>query len=270
MKRWIIALVLASTVAGVILLSMWTERAVATPAQARRTPVLVELFTSEGCSSCPPADDFLIRLDKEQPVPGVEIIAISEHVDYWNRLGWADPFSSAAFSDRQDQYVRAFGTNQMYTPQMVVDGRTEFIGSQEGKARRGIAQAAQAPKAKVGLVKESVHPHSDLIFMHVSVGQLPRITLNDTGEVWLAITEGELSTDVRRGENAFRTLQHTCVVRRMELLRALEAGHAEGFTAEFTVSLAPEWRRQNLRAVVFIQERVSRRVLGVGQMRLGD
>ena len=228
MHRWIIALVLAFAVSGVILLSMLTERAVATPAQAHRTPVLVELFTSEGCSSCPPADDFLIRLDKEQPVPGAEIIAISEHVDYWNRLGWADPFSSAAFSDRQHQYARALGTNQMYTPQMVVDGRTEFIGSQEGKARREIAQAVQAPKAKVGLVKGSAHPHDDLISVQVSVGQLPRITLNDTGEVWLAITEGELSTDVRRGENAFRTLQHTGVVRRMELLRALEAGHAEG------------------------------------------
>ena len=176
MHRWIIALVLAFAVSGVILLSMLTERAVATPAQAHRTPVLVELFTSEGCSSCPPADDFLIQLDKEQPVPGAEIIAISEHVDYWNRLGWADPFSSAAFSDRQHQYARALGTNQMYTPQMVVDGRTEFIGSQEGKARRGIAQAAQAPKAKVGLVKGSVHPHDDLISMQVSVGQLPRVT----------------------------------------------------------------------------------------------
>ena len=94
--------------------------------------------------------------------------------------------------------------------------------------------------------------------------------MNDTGEVWLAITEGELSTDVRRGANAFRTLRHTGVVRRMELLRALEAGDVEEFAAEFTVSLAPEWKRQNLRAVVFIQERVSRRMLSVGQMRLGD
>ena len=270
MKRWIIALVLAFAVGGVILLSMWTERAVTTRAQAPRTRVLVELFTSEGCSSCPPADDLLIRLDQEQPVPDAEIIVISEHVDYWNRLGWADPFSSAAFSERQNQYAGAFGTNQIYTPQMVVDGRREFIGSLEGKARREIARAAQTPKAKVVLVKESAHPPDDLISMHVSVGQLPRTTSNDTGEVWLAITEGELSTDVRRGENAFRTLQHTGVVRRMELLRALEAGDAEGFTAEFTVSLAPEWKRQNLRAVVFIQERVSRRVLGVGQMRLGD
>ncbi len=270
MKRWIIALVLAFVVGGVILLSMWTERAVATPAQAHRTPVLVELFTSEGCSSCPPADDLLIQLDEEQPVRDAEIIVISEHVDYWNRLGWADPFSSAAFSERQNQYARALGTNQIYTPQMVVDGRTEFIGSQEGKARREIAQAAQTPKAKVSLVKESAHPDDDVISMHVRVEQLPRITSNDTGEVWLAITEGGLSTDVRRGENASRTLQHTGVVRRMELLRALEAGDAEGFAAEFTVSLAPEWKRQNLRAVVFIQERVSRRVLGVGQMLLGD
>ena len=270
MKRWIIALVLAFAVGGVILLSMWTERAVATRAQAPRTGVLVELFTSEGCSSCPPADDLLIRLDQEQPVPDAEIIVISEHVDYWNRLGWADPFSSAAFSERQNQYAGAFGTNQIYTPQMVVDGRREFIGSLEGKARREIARAAQTPKAKVVLVKESAHLPDDLISMHVSVGQLPRTTSNGTGEAWLAITEGELSTDVRRGENAFRTLQHTGVVRRMELLRALEAGDAEGFAAEFTVSLAPEWKRQNLRAVVFIQERVSRRVLGVGQMRLGD
>ncbi len=270
MKRWIVALVLACAVGGVILLSMWTERAVATPAQARRTPVLVELFTSEGCSSCPPADDLLIQLDKEQPVLNAEIIAISEHVDYWNRLGWADPFSSAAFSERQNQYARAFGTNQIYTPQMVVDGRTEFVGSQRGKARREITQAAKAPKATVALVKDSADPHDDVIAMHVRVGQLPRITSNDTGEVWLAITEGGLSTDVRRGENARRTLQHTGVVRRMELLRALEAGDAEGFAAEFTVILAPEWKRQNLRAVVFIQERVSRRVLGVGQMRLGD
>ena len=229
MKRWIIALVLAFAVGGVILLSMWTERAVATPAQARRAAVLVELFTSEGCSSCPPADDLLIQLDKEQPVPDAEIVAISEHVDYWNRLGWADPFSSAAFSERQNQYARAFGTNQIYTPQMVVDGRTAFIGSQEGKARREIAQAAQAPKAKVGLVKESARPHDDVISMHVRVGQLPRITSNDTGKSGLQSPKAgsartfveEKTLSARCGTLASCGGWNCCALWRLEMPRGL-------------------------------------------------
>src|SRR5215468_246613 len=86
-----------------------------------RVPVIVELFTSEGCSSCPPADEALRRLASTQPVPGVEIVAMSEHVDYWNSLGWTDPFSSSQFSQRQDEYGKAFGLDGSYTPQMVVD-----------------------------------------------------------------------------------------------------------------------------------------------------
>src|ERR1051325_656657 len=106
-----------------------------------RVPVVVELFTSEGCSSCPPADALLARMDETQPVEGAEVVALAQHVDYWNSLGWSDPYSSHELSERQDEYARAFGHSGVYTPQMVVDGRDEFAGGDSDKAFETIERA---------------------------------------------------------------------------------------------------------------------------------
>jgi len=173
---------------------------------AERTPVVVELFTSEGCSSCPPADLLLTRLSEKQSIVGVEIIALSEHVDYWNRLGWRDPFSSAELTARQQRYAEVFGTDRVYTPQMVVDGRTEFVGSDAARADRVIADAARQPKAAVRLSLAQGR-------LQIRVAPLPRRGVS--ADVLLAITENSLESNVSRGENAGRRLRHIAVVRRL-------------------------------------------------------
>src|SRR5882724_10951247 len=118
-------------------------------AETPRTPVLVELFTSEGCSSCPPADLLLSRLQQSQPIAGVEVITLSEHVDYWNQLGWTDPFSSASLTERQRQYTAVLRGDGVYTPQMIVDGKIGFVGSDRQKALPAIAEAAKAPRTGI-------------------------------------------------------------------------------------------------------------------------
>src|SRR5271155_5563313 len=141
-------------------------------ADGTRSPVLVELFTSEGCSSCPPADELLRRLDESQPVAGAEVIALSEHVDYWDDGGWKDPFSAHANSERQDQYAARFRRGGVYTPQMVVDGEFEFVGSDARTAVQFIEKAASVQKVSVTLT--SVQQNQDgKVSLHIEAAPLP-------------------------------------------------------------------------------------------------
>ncbi|MFP5261031.1 MAG: DUF1223 domain-containing protein [Blastocatellia bacterium] len=246
-----------------------TFRAQAEERPARAVPVLVELFTSEGCSSCPPADELLARLERMQPVAGALVIALSEHVDYWNRLGWVDPYSSAEFSARQGEYATRLNSDS-YTPQMVVDGRAEFVGSDAGEASRAIAAALETPRATVTVTRAADAPaRAAAIPLAVRVEALPAISSNDQADVLLAVAESGLRSEVSRGENSGRSLTHTGVARRLSRIGSIDSRRAGSFEARPVVALEKAWKRENLRAVVFVQERASRRVLGAASLALG-
>ncbi len=267
-----ILLPIAIGVAALLAAAVYQNRPAAHAAQdfkavtpTHRTPVVVELFTSEGCSSCPPADALLARLDQAQPVPGAEVVALEQHVDYWNHLGWRDPFSSAQMSARQDEYARAFGNNGVYTPQMVVDGRTEFVGSSEGQARNAIARAAAATKTQAHL--RIAGEKSGALALEVRIEPLAEAKAGDA-EVLLAVTESRLESDVARGENAGRHLSHAGVVRELRRIGIVDSRAPFAFVAEPMLTLAPTWKRENLRVVVFVQERKSRRILAAASIPL--
>ncbi len=224
-------------------------------ADTSRTPVLVELFTSEGCSSCPPADALLSSLVRRQPVPGALIIALGEHVDYWDGNGWRDPFSSHALTVRQNDYAASFHNDTVYTPQMVVDGRTEFVGSDDSKVSAAIAHAARTPKAQV-----TIAPDAQPDTFTVSVHDLPTLASGDAADVYLAVTEDGLRSHVARGENAGRTLTHVAVVRSLEKLGTVRAG--ETFSVQHRLASSPKGQAGSQNVLVFVQARASRRVLG--------
>ncbi len=209
-----------------------------------RTPVLVELFTSEGCSSCPSADNALARLAQRQPVEGVELIALGFHVTYWDYLGWKDPYGSPEYGERQRRYAIEGDENRVYTPQMVVDGERSFVGG-EDEARAQAAIAGKSPKVPLGL---TARVEGDTVVVRVRTEKAPARGL----ELWAALAEDGLSSDVKRGENAGRKLAHAAVVRTMVTLPAPKAEEG-GFVSETRLKLAPGWKREKLRAVAVLQ-----------------
>jgi len=234
---------------------------------AQTTPVIVELFTSEGCSSCPPADALLSRYSQSSPAAGVEVIALGEHVDYWNHGGWADPFSAAKFTARQNAYANAFHLDSVYTPQMIVDGKTQLVGSDGDAARAAIARAARLPKVLVSLSEPTPGRLSEPTpgRLSVSISHLPVSAATDPAEVLLAVTEDSLSSTVGGGENRGRHLVHSAVVRALTPLGTITGAT---FVASPTFPLKPGWRRGHLHAVVFVQEQKSRRIVGAAEISL--
>ena len=255
-----LALGLTASIAVLLPIRARSERLAGSP-----TPVLVELFTSEGCSSCPPADR-LLRAIEAQKTPGAEVIVMSEHVDYWDYLGWRDPFSSAQFSKRQQDYSRTFSKDGVYTPQMVVNGRAEFIGNNGKLAYQEIVKAAtrQSASIRIGPIEISSTDRSKPVAtVQLFVADLPQLTPKDDLELMVAVTETGLHSKPRSGENNGTALEHTGVVRTM-----LKAGRGSDPTTQARIPLDPSWNRHALRIVAFLQEKKSRIVWGAAQALL--
>jgi len=240
--------------AVVAVVALLCALATAESGQPGRTPVLVELFTSEGCSSCPPADLLLAKLLREQPVAEAEIIPVAFHVDYWDHQGWKDPFSSKNFTARQKRYSQIFGEDSVYTPQLIVNGREQVVGSDEAAVRRAIGSAtAKAPLP----VKVSARANEGGLRLSIDLPAAPAGA--EPIDVLVALAEDDLKSVVRRGENEGRTLTHVAVVRRLQTLGALEP---EAFVANGQVTLERGWQTPRMRVVAWLQGRKSQQVFG--------
>jgi hypothetical protein len=229
-----------------------------------RTPVVIELFTSEGCSSCPPADALLQKLDQSQPVSGAELIVLSEHVDYWNHIGWTDPYSSHEYTERQSAYANHLGLTTVYTPQMVVDGNYELVGSDEHRAVQAVREAAMLKKAPVCVSFDASDGKTAIV--HVEAGPLTSSTkAGQSANVFLGIADDSDESQVSRGENAGRTLRHVAVLRDLTQIGTVNA--SDPFSRDLKLNLNFKMPR-NLRIVVLIQEPEVGKILGAAFTRL--
>ncbi len=235
--------------------------------QADRAPVLVELFTSEGCSTCPPADTLLSKLESLQPIDGAQIIALEEHVDYWNHDGWVDSYSSPDWTLRQQAYVDHFKGKSPFTPQMVVDGESQFVGNNAREAQTAIQEAARRPKTQIS-VTAAASEKGDVQRFEIRVENLPSPAPQEAADVWLAVTEDGLESSVKAGENAGKDLHHVATLRTLHKVGTVPAKNSSPLVLTQQVKFKSSWKKENLHIVVFIQERKSLHVLGAASARV--
>jgi hypothetical protein len=212
---------------------------------------VLELFTSEGCSSCPPADDVLRDLAKDS-----NVIALSFHVTYWNRLGWIDSFSQKIFDERQYAYGEKFHANGVYTPQAVINGSVEMVGSKKTQVSQAVKNALETP-SKVTISLEKTLKDGDINVKYTLTGDVPKDAV-----LQFALVESDFATKVKRGENGGHILKHDNVVRDFE---ARKTAATEGVISFFPLS---GWNVKNCMVVAFVQEKGLGRIVGATKMKL--
>ncbi|MGD9561284.1 MAG: DUF1223 domain-containing protein [Pyrinomonadaceae bacterium] len=225
-------------------------------ASGERQPVLVELFTSEGCGNCPPADRQLAFLESQQPVPGADVITLGYHVDYFNDRGWKDKYSDAQYTKRQQLYSMRLGVESIYTPQMIVNGQAQFVGSDARKANDAIKRAASGEKPVVNVTVDD--KTADVV--------VTGLTRHMVATAILATAEDGLVSDVKAGNNKGKRLPHVSVVRKL-LAFGKVPGEAGEFRGAVELPTDPAWKQANVRYVFYLQEDQSGRIIAAGRVK---
>lgn len=231
--------------------------AAATGTNPAPRPILVELFTSEGCSSCPPADAYLQQLDEHQPIPGAQLIVLSEHVDYYNQDGWMDPYSAARYTSRQDAYARVHGLVERYTPEIVVDGTYDIWTKTPQQMEAALNRAALAPKIPVQILSATVDHKIPELQAEISVDGTQ---LRHNADIYAAVALDHAASNVLRGENGGQHLTHVAVAEVLKPVGKVKKG--EKVHTQIALKLDPDVASKNLRLIIFVQEPGMGKVVG--------
>ena len=241
-----------------VFVSLVGGQSASTAGKAEPVAILVELFTSEGCSSCPPADVLLQRMDESQPVAGAHLIVLSEHVDYWDHDGWKDPYSSHLLTDRQSAYVGVLGLSTAYTPQMIVDGTSVLQNNDPRQAEQVFQKAGRVEKVPVRIDSVRMEgTQAPVLQAHVEVGEN---SSKHSADVYVAVALGHAESQVLRGENGGHHLTHVAVVQSLTKIGKVEKGKT--FGQDVQVKLKPGTDPANLRVIAFVQEAGPGQVVG--------
>ncbi len=219
---------------------------------------IVELFASEGCSSCPPADEVLRTLTQEASSQGKKILTLSFQVDYWNKLGWKDPFSRREFTQRQYQYATVLGTSSVYTPQMIINGQKAFVGSDESKARAYIKEYLKTP-GDVTITLKLQKAADENVFVQYSCDKKPEFSM-----IHFALVERDVQSHVTAGENEGRILNHDHIVRDFKSINLKDNN------GDMRLSLPKGMNLEKSSVIVFVQRVNDMKILGAQELNLAD
>lgn len=232
------------------------------PAPEAKPAVVAELFTSEGCSSCPPADALLAELDRRKTFANVPVIVLSEHVDYWNHDGWHDPFSSELWTERQNDYNQHFRLDSVYTPQMVIDGTQQVNGSNGPQVAQAIEKAAVQP-GKLLIEITAASWDNNVLHATVSVPSLSPQTAKGT-TLYAALADDEDTSNVAKGENSGKTLTYVAVVRVIQKVSSLHGP----YSGPVEIKLPHDAAHGKMRLIVFAQKGQNGEIFGAAQQEV--